>query len=66
VPTTRRLDSPIINNRVSGNIGEIDLGHYHGTLVFNVDIGDPDVEVGANSGELLGSATDWKLILLQP
>ena len=29
----------------SGNVGRIDLEHYQGHLVFNVDVGDHDVKV---------------------
>ena len=42
----------------TGDIGEIDLEHYHGHLVFNVDVGDQDVKVDATTGHVLGSGTD--------
>ena len=42
----------------SGDIGEIDLEHYQGHLVFNVDVGDHDVKVDATTGQVLGSGTD--------
>ncbi len=42
----------------SGNVGEIDLEHYQGHLVFNVDVGDHDVKVDATTGDVLGSGTD--------
>ena len=42
----------------SGNIGEIDLEHYQGHLVFNVDVGNHDVKVDATTGDVLGSGTD--------
>jgi hypothetical protein len=43
---------------VSGQLGEVDLEHDHGTLVFNVDIGDHDVKVDAATGAVLGSGAD--------
>jgi len=42
----------------SGDIGEIDLEHYQGRLVFNVDVGDLDVKVDATTGQVLGSGSD--------
>jgi uncharacterized membrane protein YkoI len=42
----------------SEDIGEIDLEHYQGHLVFNVDVGDHDVKVDATTGQVLGSGTD--------
>ena len=42
----------------SGDVGEIDLEHYQGHLVFNVDVGDQDVKVDAKTGDVLGSGTD--------
>ena len=42
----------------SGDLGEVDLEYYNGTLVFNVDIGDHDVKVDATTGTVLGSGTD--------
>jgi uncharacterized membrane protein YkoI len=42
----------------SGAIGEIDLEHYNGRLVFNVDVGDKDVKVDAENGLVLGSLSD--------
>jgi uncharacterized membrane protein YkoI len=42
----------------SGDIGEIDLEHYQGHLVFNVDVGNHDVKVDATTGQVLGSGTD--------
>ncbi len=43
---------------VSGKLGEIDLEHYQGKLVFNVDIGDKDVKVDASNGSVLATDTD--------
>jgi uncharacterized membrane protein YkoI len=43
---------------VGGEVGEIDLEYYNGALVFNVDIGDQDVKVDANSGVVLGQGVD--------
>jgi uncharacterized membrane protein YkoI len=42
----------------SGDLGEIDLEHYQGKLVFNVDIGDKDVKVDASSGSILAAESD--------
>lgn len=42
----------------AGDIGEVDLEHYNGTLVFNVDVGDLDVKVDAATGEVLGMGED--------
>lgn len=37
----------------SGSVGEVDLEHYEGKLVFNVDIGDKDVKVDASNGSVI-------------
>jgi hypothetical protein len=42
----------------SGEIGEIDLETYQGTLVFNVDVGKVDVKVDAATGLVLGQERD--------
>jgi uncharacterized membrane protein YkoI len=42
----------------SGKIGEIDLEHYGGRLVFNVDVGAKDVKVDAATGDVLASVSD--------
>jgi uncharacterized membrane protein YkoI len=42
----------------TGEIGEVDLEYYDGTLVFNVDVGDQDVKVDASTGEVLGMGED--------
>jgi len=42
----------------SGDLGEVDIEYYNGTLVFNVDIGNHDVKVDAATGTVLGSGTD--------
>ncbi len=41
-----------------GALGEVDIEHYNGVLVFNIDIGDKDVKVDAGDGTVLGSETD--------
>ena len=41
-----------------GEVGEVDLEYFHGTLVFNVDVGDHDVKVDAATGAVIGSETD--------
>jgi uncharacterized membrane protein YkoI len=42
----------------SGKLGEVDLEHYKGHLVFNVDIGDHDVKVDAANGKVLSADAD--------
>jgi uncharacterized membrane protein YkoI len=42
----------------SGSIGEVDLEHWNGTLVFNVDVGDKDVKVDAATGAVLSADQD--------
>jgi uncharacterized membrane protein YkoI len=42
----------------SGRIGEVDLEHYSGRLVFNVDVGDKDVKVDAARGNVVASISD--------
>jgi uncharacterized membrane protein YkoI len=39
----------------SGPLGEVDLEHYQGKLVFNVDVGDKDVKVDAQTGAVLSA-----------
>jgi len=39
----------------SGPVGEVDLEHYQGKLVFNVDVGDKDVKVDAHTGAVLSA-----------
>ncbi len=43
---------------VSGELGEVDLEHDQGKLVFNVEIGGSDVKVDAATGTVLGVAPD--------
>ncbi len=42
----------------SGAIGEVDLEHWNGKLVFNVDVGDKDVKVDARNGAMLSADSD--------
>lgn len=42
----------------SGGLNEIDLEHYRGTLVYNVDVGGSDVKVDASNGEVLATPAD--------
>jgi uncharacterized membrane protein YkoI len=37
----------------SGEVGEVDLEHYQGKLVFNVDVGDKDIKVDAMDGSIV-------------
>jgi uncharacterized membrane protein YkoI len=38
-----------------GDVGEVDLEYWRGRLVYNVDVGDKDVKVDAETGALLGA-----------
>jgi uncharacterized membrane protein YkoI len=42
----------------SGDVGEVDLEHFHGRLVFNVDVGNRDVKVDATDGTVLAAVSD--------
>src|SRR3990170_1331720 len=42
----------------SGPVGEVDLEHVDGRLVFNVDIGDKDVKVDASDGSIVSADSD--------
>jgi uncharacterized membrane protein YkoI len=42
----------------SGGLNEVDLEHYDGKLVYNVDVGAGDVKVDATSGIVLHVAQD--------
>jgi uncharacterized membrane protein YkoI len=42
----------------SGDLDEVDLEHYDGRLVFNVDVGSKDVKVDASTGHVLATPDD--------
>ena len=42
----------------SGDLNEVDLEHYDGRLVFNVDVGGSDVKVDAQDGRVLAADKD--------
>jgi uncharacterized membrane protein YkoI len=42
----------------TGPLNEVDLEHYQGKLVFNVDVGSHDVKVAAANGDVLASPQD--------
>jgi uncharacterized membrane protein YkoI len=42
----------------SGALNEVDLEHYGGRLVFNVDVGAKDVKVDATTGEVVAAPAD--------
>ena len=42
----------------SGPVGEVDLEHWQGKLVFNVDVGDKDVKVDAITGAVIDATSD--------
>ena len=44
--------------RESGALDEVDLEHYQGRLIYNVDVGSHDVKVDAQSGEVVESTRD--------
>jgi uncharacterized membrane protein YkoI len=41
-----------------GDLNEVDLEHWSGKLVFNVDVGSSDVKVDAGSGKVLSVQQD--------
>ena len=41
----------------TGGLNEVDLEHYNGKLVWNVDVGSHDVKVDANTGKVLDSGS---------
>jgi hypothetical protein len=55
-----RLEQAIANAQaaVPGKLAEVDLEHFDGKLVFNVDSGGNDVKVDATTGEVLGAFVD--------
>ena len=42
----------------TGPVGEVDLEHANGRLVFNVDIGDKDVKVDASDGNIVSADSE--------
>ena len=38
-----------------GSLGQVDLEHYEGRLVYTVDVGDHEIKVDAASGRIDGS-----------
>jgi uncharacterized membrane protein YkoI len=42
----------------TGDLNEVDLEHWSGKLVFNVDVGSSDVKVDAGSGKVLSVRQD--------
>ncbi len=42
----------------AGEVDEVDLEYWRGTLVFNVDVGNSDVKVDASTGAVLGQESD--------
>jgi uncharacterized membrane protein YkoI len=42
----------------SGALNEVDLEHYQGRLVWNVDVGAKDVKVDATTGDVVASGAD--------
>jgi uncharacterized membrane protein YkoI len=41
----------------SGPVDEVDLEHFRGRLVFNVDVGDRDVKVDALTGAVMDATS---------
>jgi uncharacterized membrane protein YkoI len=39
----------------SGRLGQVDLEHYNGSLVYSVDVGNQEVKVDASTGGIAGS-----------
>ena len=54
------LDAAIASAQAGaiGDIGEVDLEEYKGALVFNVDVGDDDVKVDAQTGAVVAVSRD--------
>ena len=42
-------------NAQSGAVGQVDLEHYDGKLVYSVDVGNTEVKVDAANGSIVGS-----------
>src|SRR4051794_40039589 len=42
----------------SGALDEVDLEHYQGRLVWNVDVGASDVKVDASTGDVVATQKD--------
>jgi uncharacterized membrane protein YkoI len=42
----------------NGGLNEVDLEHYGGRLVWNVDVGSHDVKVDAGNGDVVASKSD--------
>jgi uncharacterized membrane protein YkoI len=41
-------------NAATGSLGQVDLEHYEGRLVYTVDVGDHEVKVDAATGHIDG------------
>ena len=41
-------------NAATGSLGQVDLEHYEGRLVYTVDVGDHEVKVDAANGRIDG------------
>ncbi len=41
-------------NAASGSLGQVDLEHYQGRLVYTVDVGDHEAKVDAANGRIDG------------
>jgi uncharacterized membrane protein YkoI len=39
----------------SGQLGQVDLEHFNGRLVYSVDVGNQEVKVDASTGGIAGS-----------
>jgi uncharacterized membrane protein YkoI len=55
---TERAAIAAAQGAASGDLNEVDLEHYQGRLVFNVDVGASDVKVDASTGEVLATPKD--------
>jgi uncharacterized membrane protein YkoI len=45
----------VAQNAASGSLGQVDLEHYEGRLVYTVDVGDHEVKVDAANVRIDGS-----------
>ena len=44
----------VAQNAASGSLGQVDLEHYQGRLVYTVDVGDHEVKVDAANAHIDG------------
>jgi uncharacterized membrane protein YkoI len=55
---TQQQAEKAAQSAASGSLGETDLEHHDGTLVYNVDVGSKDVKVDASTGKVVAVSDD--------